>query len=51
MKHRPVSMLYSPNAHCHFCVEMMKAVKRGPKYGDSTTKAAQMFILRACSCR
>jgi hypothetical protein len=31
IKQRPVSIVYTPKAHCHFWVEMMNAAKRGPK--------------------
>jgi hypothetical protein len=42
----PVMIVRTQKAQFHVWVETMKAVNRGPKYGERITKPVQMLILR-----
>jgi hypothetical protein len=46
MRQRPVNIVRSQKPQFHFVTLRMKAVKRGPRYGERITKPAQMLILR-----
>jgi hypothetical protein len=45
-KQTAVIIVRSQKPHSHFVALRIKAVKRGPKYGERITNPAQMLILR-----